>query len=414
MAAVPDVLLWILSILALALAVRVAVDVWLDVPYSVLLVLAGVAISILPLNVGIRLSDDVLMAVVLPVVLFDGATELDHTMLRENAVVPLTLIVLGVPLTVGLLGLASTIAFGLPLLISLLFAAIVAPTDPVAVMSLFDEIEAPQRLSVIIESESLLNDGVAVTIFGVLLSLLAGRSSPGLDLSLAAAVVCELLTVGVGGFLIGSVIGYGARAFVRRVHERMAVMLVTVLVAFGSYVVAEIALGVSGILATVGAGLFVATNDEDASADRVESFTRDVWEAAAFLLSTFVYILIGTQVPIGSLIEHLRSVLVAAVLVLVVRAVVVYVLIGAANGIAANPLPLGYQYVLVWGGLHTVVPVALALGLPVWVPHREFIQAVVFGVAVFGALVQGSLLPYLLRITGVRERPSWVGSVNDT
>lgn len=413
MATVPAVLLWILPILLVALAVRIVVDVWLDVPYSVLLVLVGVAISALPVDVGIRLSQDVLMAIVLPIILFNGASELNRGVLRENAIVPLALIVLGVPLTVALLGAAGTVAFGLPLLVSLLFAVIVAPTDPVAVMSLFEEIEAPRRLTVIVEAESLFNDGVAVTIYAVVLSLLAEGSGTGIDRSLAWAAVGELVTVAVGGFLAGAAIGYGATALIRRVHERMVIVLVTVLAAYGSYVVAEIALGASGILATVGAGLFVATSDEAGGTDRFEPFTRDAWEAGSFLLSTLVYVLIGAQVPIGGLLDRLGVVILAAVIVLVVRAVVVHVLIGAANEVAAEPIPIGYQYVLVWGGLHTVVPVALALGLPGWVPHDEFIRTVVFGVAVFGALVQGSLLPYLLRIVGVRERPSWVGSAED-
>jgi len=405
-AAVPAILPWILAILALALVVRVAVDLWIDVPYSVLLVAAGVAISILPVSVGIRLSSDVLVAVVLPVILFDGATRLNLDVLRENAVVPLALVVIGVPLTIVLLGVAGTVAFGLPLLVSLLFAAIVAPTDPVAVLSLFEELETPERLSVIIESESLFNDGVAITVFGVLLSLLADRPRTGLDVALAGTAGVDLLTVGGGGFLVGSAIGSAGTALIRRVHERMAVVLVTVLLAYGSYVVAEVALGASGILATVGAGLFTDTGD--GHADSTAAFARDAWEAGSFLLSTLVYVLIGAQVPMSDLIARARAVIVAAALVLVVRAAVVYLLIGTVNEVTSDPVPLGYQYVLVWGGLHTVVPVALALGLPGWVPDREFIQTVVFGVAVFGALVQGSLLPYLLRITGVRGYPSWI------
>lgn len=401
---------WALFVLTLALGIRILVDRVLDVPYSVLLIVAGVAISVLPIELGIRLSEDVLMAVVLPAILFEGAAALNHAVLRENWGIPFLLIVLGIPLAVGLLGIASTVLFGLPLLVSLVLAAIIVPTDPVAVLSLFEEIEAPAHLTTIIESESLFNDGVSVTIFAVLLSLLADGATLGSELPIAD-LVGELLLVGIGGFLVGGALGYAARRVARWIRERMTVLLVTLLVAYGSYLLAEVVLGVSGILATVGAGLFIETTNDETGLDRqTTTFVRDAWEASAFLLTTFVYVLIGAQVPFSSVIQHAPAVLVTAVLVLLVRAVVVTVTISAANLVVTNRVPIGYQYILVWGGLHTVVPVALVLGLPGWVPYREFMEAVVFGVAIVGAIGQGSVFPYVLRIAGIRDRPSWVDS----
>lgn len=414
MSAVPEVLLRALSVLALALAVRIAVDRWLDVPYSVLLILVGVAVSALPIDIGIRLSGDVIVAVVLPVVLFEGATSLDREALREDWLVLLTLIVPGVPLAVVLVGAASSVAFGLPLLVALLFAAIVVPTDPVAVLSLFEELEAPDHLTVIVESESLFNDGVAIVIVNVLLAILAERSTAPGGSDVAGTLVAELAVVGVGGFLIGSAIGYGTTLFIRRIPERMAVLLVTVLIAYGSFAIAEELLGVSGILATVGAGLFTDPGahggvgvDRDALA-----FVRDTWAGGTFLLSTMLYVLIGAQVSIARLLEYLPFVVVAAVLVVLVRGIVVYALVAGLNVATGAAIPRSYQHLLVWGGLHTVVPIALALGLPPGVAHREFIQAVVFGVAILGAIVQGFLMPSILRRSGVADRASRVGRVD--
>ena len=133
----------VLALLALALAIRIVVDMWLEIPYSILLILVGVAISIYPIEIGLELSHDVIMSLVLPPVLFNGAIELNRRVLRENMVVPLVLVVVGIPLAVALLGAATAAVFGLPVLISLLLAAVVVPTDPIAVLSLFEEIDAP-------------------------------------------------------------------------------------------------------------------------------------------------------------------------------------------------------------------------------------------------------------------------------
>ncbi|SDC34065.1 sodium:proton antiporter [Natrinema hispanicum] len=416
MSAALEFLYRVLGLLALALAIRVVVDVWLEIPYSILLILVGVGISIHPIEIGLRLSHDVIMSLVLPLILFNGAIELNRRLLHDNIVVPLVLVVVGIPLAVALLGAATAAVFGLPVLIALLLAGIVVPTDPIAVLSLFEEIDAPERLSVIIDSESLFNDGVAVVIVNVLLVLIAERPTLTGSSEIATTVVLDLFVVGVGGFLIGAVLGYTATQFMRRVPERMAILLSTVLVAYGSYVLATSVVGVSGILATVGAGLFVETTPSEGikiDPDILE-FVRDTWEGGAFLLSTLVYVLIGAQVPIDSLVRRLEYILVAAVLVLLVRAVVVYSLVGIMNVIATPKTPPSYQHMLVWGGLHTVVPIALALGLPAGLPRRDFIQAVVFGVAVTGALVQGLLMPTVLRVTGIRERASRVGTLDRT
>ncbi|QCW05110.1 sodium:proton antiporter [Natrinema pallidum] len=407
MTAVLETLVQVCGLLAIALAVRVVVDAWLDVPYAVLLVLVGVVISLLRIDIGLRLSTDVIIGFVLPIILFDGVVELDRTALRENVAVPLTLVVLGIPLAVVLLGPIIDLAFGLSIGVSLLLAAILVPTDPVAVLSVFEELDVPERLTIVIDSESLFNDGVAIVIVDVILALLAAGTEPMSGLEIAEFVITDLLVVSLGGFLLGCGLGYGATRFIHRLPERMAILLVTVLVAYGSYVLAESG-GVSGILATVGAGLFVKLDADDGIGPDAVEFVRDIWSGGAFLLSTVVYVLIGVQVPIDTLTVYLPAALLVAVFVLLVRAVVVYVLVGAVNEIVSRPLPRSYQHVLVSGGLHTVVPIALALGLPPWVPHREFVQAVVFGVAIIGALVQGTLLPSILRAIGLGERATGV------
>jgi CPA1 family monovalent cation:H+ antiporter len=118
-------------------------------------------------------------------------------------------------------------------------------------------------------------------------------------------------------------------------------------------------------------------------------------------VSTILYLLIGAEVRIGAFFEYAELVIAAAVLVLVARAVTIYPLVSATNLVSGRPVPVYCQHVMVWGGLHTVVPVALALSLPTQFPFREKLQVMVFGVAIISIVVQGLLLPGVLTRLGI-------------
>lgn len=402
-------ILAVLFVLVLAFAVRMVTVRRKELSYASILVFVGLAVSVAGVSIDITLTHDLIIMVLLPAVLFQGTTELNLGTLVDNAPLVLILALIGLPVSVLVMGAVGSVVFGFPVLVSLVFAAIILPTDPAAVISLFQEFDAPDRLSITVEGESLLNDGMAVVIFSTLFGAVRGSQQSGESLiALAtpdrlAGFGLDLLIVGGGGALVGAVIGYGVHRLAEHVHDYKTFVLLTIVVAYGSFLVAEEVVGVSGILAVVAAGLLMGAHDQkeyEQDAQKLE-FIEHVWGAGAFLASTLLYVLIGAQVNVGDLVDNLDLVVSAAIVVVVVRALVTYPLLGVVNRFVSAPMPVRCQSLVVWSGLHTVIPVALVLSLPESFPFHTELRAMVFGVAIISIVVQGLLTPYVLRLTGI-------------
>ncbi|RDI71014.1 Na+/H+ antiporter [Halopelagius longus] len=374
-------------------------------PYTIALLLAGLAASVLGIEFGIELSHDIILLVLLPPLLFEGAATTDLEEFRTNLPVILTLAVPGLILSVTVLGFLGSYAFGFPLLVAMLFAAMILPTDPVSVLALFDEVGAPERLSTLVEGESLINDGVGVVVFSSLLGLVtSGVDSNALfDPATLGDVVLEFLVSSAGGVLVGLAAGYAVYRVMVNLDEHMTEIVLTAILAYGSFLLAEHYLHVSGVIATVVAGLFIGNRGaEYAMSPQTKISIFNTWETAAFIVNTFIFVAIGVQTPVDRLLAHGRLILIAIVLVILARAVAVYPMSALANRFIHTEVSFDYQHVMVWGGLHASIPIALVLGLPQTVqggapfPFREELRAMVFGVAAFSLVVQGFSIGWLL------------------
>ncbi|WP_312912858.1 cation:proton antiporter [Natronosalvus caseinilyticus] len=397
----------VLAVFCLGLAVRIFAVRSEQVVYPVALVLVGLIVAITPFELGIRLSRDIIMIGLLPIILFQGAAELDLDQLRETALPPLLLVIPGLPLTAAILGGSVAYLLELPLLVGLLFGAIIVPTDPAAVLAIFQQLDAPEDLESIIKGESVFNDFVAIVLFTVLVDLVETQEGTGqtvtelTGLATIRRLLVEMLVVGGGGLFVGLLVGFVGNAAIRWVRDRQATLLITVIAAYGSYLIASQVIGISGVLAAVTAGLVIGhTGGWDEEPTRTVEFMKEVWQTAVFLVNTLLYILIGELVAPGLLLDNAVLVSGAVILVLVARGVVVYPLMSAANRVLTRPVPRKYQHVIVWGSLHTVIPVALALSLSDAMQFSEEIRAMVFGVAVLSVGIQGLLMPTVLKYTG--------------
>lgn len=404
-----DVLSGLLPIFIIAAFVGIFVAKVGRFPYTIALLLAGFCVSIVistidrPLIIEkISLSHDLILFILLPPLLFEGAATTEFERLRRNLRPVLALAVIGLLLSIVLLGVVGRSVFGFSLLVSLLFASMVLPTDPVSVLALFEELGAPERLSVIVEGESLLNDGVGVVVFSAFLTYVgSGASTESLfTIGGLAQLAVDIVVVSMGGLVVGFVAGYAVYSVMINLNEHMTEIVLTFILVYGSFLIAEHYLHVSGVIATVVAGLFIGNRGaEYAMSPQTKISIFNSLETVAFLVNTFLFIMIGVVTPVNQLLKHASLIIFAIVLVLAARAVIVYVLTALVNRVNEPRIPHSYQHVVVWGGLHASIPIALVLGLHTPSLPLERLRAMVFGVAAFSLVVQGltmkSLLGYL-------------------
>lgn len=404
-------LITLLTVFLIAAGVGVFVAKVGRFPYTIALLVAGFVSSLVGIEIGIELSHDIILLVLLPPLLFEGAATTNLEVLRSNWLPIVVLAIPGLIVSVLLLGAVGHVAFAFPVLISTLFAAIILPTDPVSVLALFEELGVQERLAVLVEGESLINDGVGVVLYTSILGLVTQSVSSGValedlvTLSSVGHIVQEIAVSSLGGLLVGLVAGYSVYSVMVNLDEHMTEIVLTFVLAYGAFVLAEHFLHVSGVIATVTAGLFIGNRGaEYAMSPQTKVSVFSTWETAAFVVNTFIFLLIGVKTPLRQLVAHGRLIVIAIVLVLVVRAVVLYPTVAVVNRSLRRRIPTDHQHVMVWGGLHASIPIALVLGLPPAIPYREELRAMVFGVAAFSLVVQGLTMERLIKTLDIVMR----------
>src|SRR6185369_6286842 len=359
-------------------------------PYSVGLAAAGAGIAYLPDAPQLPLSRDLIFNIFLPPLIFEAALQLDWKPFRRELPVTLVLAVAGVAIAASVVAAGMHWLVGWSWLGAAFFAVLIAATDPVSVIASFRELKVEPRLSMLVESESLLNDGVVAVLFAVLLAIVVGGSSS------TASVLGDFLWTMGGGVVIGLLSGGAVLLIAGRTEDHLVEITLTTVAAYGSFLAAE-DLHASGVLASLTAGLVIGNVGRlGAISHKGHGHLRDAWDYFAFLANSFVFILIGMNVarmPVG--LPWLTTGAIAVVLVLVGRDAAVYSLSTAFRR-SRLAVPTRYQHVLFWGGLRGALALALALALPK-IPERGAIILMTFLVVAFSLFVQGLTMPTLVR-----------------
>lgn len=362
----------------------------IGLPYTAGLVLAGIALAFLPIGAGLPLSRELIFNVFLPPLIFEAALQLKWQRFREQMPLTVVLAFLGVAISAGVVAAGMHWLLGWSWLGAAFFGVLIAATDPVSVIAAFKEMSAEPRLRMVVESESLLNDGVAAVGFALLLGIADGGG-----VTAAGALGSMLWTVG-GGVAIGAAIAIVVLTVAGRTTDHLVELTLTTVIAWGSFLLAE-HLEASGVFAALAAGILVGNVGwKRAISEEAQPHVVGFWEYAAFLANSCLFLLIGSHEahqPIPLLSGALG---VAIVLTLLGRAAAVYPL-AALFSRSHLRLPATYQHVLVWGGLRGAVGLALALAVPGSIPERAAIVVLTFGVVAFSIFAQGLTMPPLLR-----------------
>lgn len=402
-------------VLLLSIAAIVAIIIRrIRIPYTVALVLVGLLLSFTPNPFLIDVSSDLILAILVPPLLFEATLQIKWTKLREE-LVPITLLaVFGTLIGTIIVGEIVTWVLDVPLLAALAFGALISATDPVAVIAFFRSLGVSKRLGLLIEGESLFNDGVAIVLFTLAVGFAAAGTNPfeqGIS-SLGDAVI-QFLRVSLGGLGIGLLLGYIVSYIIlKNVDDDLIETTTTVALAFGAFVIAEY-FHFSGILAVVAAGLMVGNIGLQNTSPTTQLTLQNFWEFAAFVANSLVFLLIGLEVEITQMWPNIIPIIVAVIAVLLSRAIIVYSFTSLYS-IFTPPrldIPMPYRHVMYWGGLRGAISLALALTLTGEVFGVQFateLRVMAFGVVLFTLLVQGTTIEALINQLGLAKKPDQI------
>lgn len=390
-----EFLVWML----IAAAVIAALAGLLRIPYTVALVLGGITLGSMHLPVIDTLvnqrpewlSPNATLVIFLPPLLFEGSLKIPIRLLRQNMTPVLLLATIGVVMTTAITGMALHWMVGMPLLVALTFGALVAATDPISVLAIFKDLAVSKRLSVIVEGESLFNDGASAVLF----SIMAMGAVTG-HLGMAAGLR-EFMVQVVGGAAVGIALGFVLSKVTEHIDEPQVEIMLTTILAYGAYLAAE-SVGVSGVTATVAGGILMGNvGARQGMSLRTRATLWSFWEYAAFVINSIVFLLIGLQVQMGELLRGWRPIALAVVAVLAGRAVVVYTLVPVSN-LLDSRIPGPWAHVLFQAGMRGALSLALALSLDTRFPYRSQLLAMTFGVVAFTIVAHGLTIKPALRL----------------
>lgn len=369
----------------------------IGMPYSVGLVIAGFILALTPIGADLQLTPELILQVFLPPLIFEAAIQIRWQPFKREFPLLLMLVTVGVALAAGLVASAMHFLIGWGWLAAAFFGVLIAATDPVSVIAMFKDVRVEHRLHLLVEAESLLNDGVAALGFAVLLGVAAGGGSGPGDVGMS------LLWIAAGGTLCGLGVGWLCLLVAGRTEDPLVEISLTMIAAYSSFLLAD-HFHMSGVLATLAAGVLIGNFGKLGSLSTAgRPMLLGFWEFAAFLANSFVFILIGDAEASRTLLAAIPVAVVATLAALAGRAVTVYPC-SLAFARTRLAIPWKYKHVLFWGGLRGALALALALALPAELPNRDEVIGAAFLVVAFSIFVQGLTMPMLVRKLGLIQQ----------
>lgn len=395
----------LVSAVVLALCKRI------KMPFTVALVLVGMAITNIshyfPAEIqpyfSYHISPDLIFYVCLPTLLFESAFALDPRQLKRNLSPILMLAIPGLLISTGLIGMIVYLLTPIGLAPALLLGAILSATDPIAVIALFKSLGAPKRLTVLVEGESLFNDATSIVAAKLLFTVVIAGMVTTHDITHG---IYEFFVEFFGGILVGWLIALftgNVLGFVESDPE-IEISLTTIL-AYATFLIAQEMFHVSGVMATVAAGLTLSGWGRAKISPSVHTYLEHFWEFLAYIANALIFLLVGLSVNLSALWNSMGMLVVAIMAMLVSRAVITFGLIPMLSRLpGAIPISKQYQAAIYWGGLRGAIALAIVLSLPPFA-HKDLFVALVTGAVLFTLIVNGLTMEKLVRWLKLDQPP---------
>ena len=375
-------------------------------PLTVLLVFVGIAISQfghdvpgLSLLSEFQLTPELVLFVFIPTLIFESAFNLNARQVSSNLWPILTLAIPGLLISTCIIGFIFSVFTDFDLMVGLLLGAILSATDPVAVIAIFKQLGVPERLTILVEGESLFNDATSLVLATILIGLLtAGEFSSEVLVSGTG----EFLFVFVGGVIVGWVLALMTGYMLGRIESDPGIEItLTTILAYFSFIIAEHVFHVSGIMAVVAAGMTIGSWGRSKISPSTSEFMEHFWEYLAFVANALIFLMVGLQIDLVVLWESVDLIALVVVAMLISRAIVIFTvvpLIGRMPG--AEPIGMPFQSVMYWGGLRGAIALAIVLALPPF-DYKDTLISLVMGAVLFTLVVQGLSIEKLVKFLGL-------------
>jgi CPA1 family monovalent cation:H+ antiporter len=392
-----------IGLLLLACVVAIVSKMVTHLPYTIFLTLVGLLIGVLGIGPEIEKTGfgyHLIFFVFLPPLLFQGAFHMNLNSLLEQFWPIVCLAVPGVIVSTLLVGgLVGWLGGISSMMVAILFGALISPTDPVSVLSLFKEVGAPKDLKTIVEGESLFNDATGVVLFTILLEALLSGQEFGFG-----QAAFEFVKVSVGGLLLGALLGWIVFKIMHHIEDHLLENALCLVLAYGSFWLAEV-MHLSGVIGTVMAGLMIGNYGRRLSMSEKTTNTVEIFfESIAFLINSLLFVLIGLELREVPANIMWMTVFVAIAAMLIARAAVSYSFYWLLNQVGTKR-PKRWNHILFWGGLRGSIPIALLLNLPnegLLVTWRPVLLLAGFGCVFFSLVVQGITMKPLMLKLGIK------------
>jgi monovalent cation:H+ antiporter, CPA1 family len=363
----------------------------LKVPYTVGLMLTGIVLAVSPFPTDdIEITKELIFTIFLPPLIYEAAIYIKWQELRRDLVVILVLATVGVLLSAAVtaVGMHYFAQWAWPS--AILFGVLIAATDPVSVIATFKEAGVHGRLRLLVEAESLFNDAAAAVAFSIALAFAMGGS-----ITIFGTVQTLIITI-AGGILCGALVAGSVLLLAGQTDDHLIEITLTTVAAYGSFLLAE-HFHLSGVLASLVAGLLTGNIGSLGSfTDKGREGVLSFWEFIAFVVNSLIFMLIGISGAYQDFSNLLLSILIAIGMMFAGRALAIYPL-SALFARSSLRISMNHQHILFWGGLRGALALALALGLPPELPHRDAILTVAFAVVGYSIFIQGLTIVPLLR-----------------